>query len=45
MINVKDQVYKAIKDICTNVSDSYPSEWAKTIEFMSSQMVKKTSLI
>ena len=28
MINVKDQVYKAIKDICTNVSDSYPSEWA-----------------
>ena len=28
MINVKDQVYKAIKDICPNVSDSYPSEWA-----------------
>lgn len=28
MINVKNQVYKAIKDICTNVSDSYPAEWA-----------------
>lgn len=28
MINVKDQVYQAIKGICPNVSDSYPSEWA-----------------
>lgn len=28
MINVKDQVYKVIKDIFPNVSDSYPSEWA-----------------
>lgn len=27
MINVKDQVYNAIKDICKNVSDSYPSSW------------------
>lgn len=27
MINVKDEVYKAIKDICGNVSDSYPSQW------------------
>ena len=29
MINVKDQVYKAIKSICDNISDSYPAEWAK----------------
>lgn len=29
MINVKSQVFDAIKDICENVSDSYPSEWAK----------------
>ena len=29
MINVKSQVFDAIKGICENVSDSYPSEWAK----------------
>ena len=28
MINVKDQIFNAIKDISSNVSDSYPSEWA-----------------
>ena len=28
MINVKDQVYEAIKDICENVTDGYPSDWA-----------------
>lgn len=27
MINVKDQVYNALKDICENVSDSYPKSW------------------
>lgn len=27
MINVKDQVYNAIKDICENVSDSFPADW------------------
>lgn len=29
MINVKDQVYNAIKDITENVSDSCPADWAK----------------
>lgn len=29
MINVKDKIYNALKGICENVSDSYPSEWAK----------------
>jgi len=28
MINVKNEVYEAIKGISTNVSDSYPSDWA-----------------
>jgi len=28
MINVKDEVYGAIKDISENVSDSYPADWA-----------------
>lgn len=28
MINVKDQVFDAIKNISGNVSDSYPSDWA-----------------
>lgn len=28
MINVKEQVYDAIKGISQNVSDSYPSDWA-----------------
>lgn len=28
MINVKDQVYDAIKDIAENVSDGYPKDWA-----------------
>lgn len=28
MINVKTEVYKSIKDISTNVSDSYPADWA-----------------
>ena len=28
MINVKDQVYDAIKGLCENVTDSYPSDWA-----------------
>lgn len=27
MINVKDQVYNALKDICENVSDGFPSDW------------------
>lgn len=27
MINVKDQVFAAIKGISANVSDSYPSDW------------------
>lgn len=36
MINVKDQFYKAIKDITENVSDGYPKEWAKlpAIQYM-----------
>ena len=29
MINVKNQVYNAIKNISSNVSDSYPADWAK----------------
>ncbi len=29
MINVKDQVYNAIKGITENVSDGHPKEWAK----------------
>ena len=28
MINVKDQVYEAIKEIAENVSDAYPKDWA-----------------
>jgi hypothetical protein len=28
MINVKAQVYQAIKDIAGNVSDGYPKDWA-----------------
>lgn len=28
MINVKDQIYDAIKSICENASDSYPADWA-----------------
>lgn len=28
MINVKDQVYAAIKSISSNVSDGYPADWA-----------------
>lgn len=28
MINVKDQVYDAIKGLSANVSDSYPADWA-----------------
>lgn len=27
MINVKDQVYTALKDICDNVSDGFPADW------------------
>lgn len=27
MINVKDQVYEAIKGITTNAGDTYPSDW------------------
>lgn len=27
MVNVKDQIYDAIKGICKNVSDGYPSTW------------------
>lgn len=29
MINVKDQVYDAIKGITENVSDGYPKNWGK----------------
>lgn len=28
MINVKEQVYQAIRDISGNVSDGYPKDWA-----------------
>jgi hypothetical protein len=28
MINVKSEVYNAIREISSNVSDSYPSDWA-----------------
>lgn len=28
MINVKDQVYSAIKNITENVGDTYPTNWA-----------------
>lgn len=28
MINVKDQIYDAIKSITGNVSDGYPKDWA-----------------
>jgi hypothetical protein len=28
MINVKDEVFAAIKDISENVSDSYPKDWS-----------------
>ncbi|MCD8286496.1 MAG: hypothetical protein LUD50_04660 [Clostridia bacterium] len=28
MINVKSEVYEAIKDITSNVSDGYPRDWA-----------------
>lgn len=36
MINVKDQVYDAIKDITENVGDGYPKDWAKlpAIQYM-----------
>ena len=36
MINVKDQFYKAIKDVTENVSDGYPKEWSKlpAIQYM-----------
>ena len=29
MINVKDEVYDAIKGIAENVSDGYPKDWAR----------------
>lgn len=29
MINVKDQVYEAIKPLTENVSDGYPKDWEK----------------
>lgn len=29
MINVKDQVYSAIKGICEQVTDLYPGNWAQ----------------
>ena len=29
MINVKDQVYAAIKNIAVNVGDTYPTNWAE----------------
>ena len=29
MINVKDQVYKALTDVTDNVTDNYPSDWSK----------------
>lgn len=28
MINVKDKIYEALCNICENVSDAYPSDWA-----------------
>ncbi len=41
MINVKDQVYGAIKDITENVSDGYPKDWAKlpAIQYMEEENV------
>lgn len=27
MINIKDEICKALKSVCDNVSDSYPSKW------------------
>ena len=29
MINVKDQIYDALKGITENVSDGYPKSWAQ----------------
>lgn len=29
MINVKDQVYKALTKVSDNVTDNYPSDWSK----------------
>ena len=29
MINVKDEVYKALLNVTDNVTDSYPKDWAK----------------
>lgn len=29
MINVKDEVYKALLKVTDNVTDSYPKDWAK----------------
>ena len=28
MINVKPQIYEALKKVCDNVNDGYPSDWA-----------------
>lgn len=36
MINVKDEVYKALLKVTDNVTDSYPKDWAKepAIQYM-----------
>lgn len=36
MINVKDEVYKALLNVTDNVTDSYPKDWAKepAIQYM-----------
>lgn len=41
MINVKDQVYAAIQDVCENVSDGYPKSWADlpAVQYMEEENV------
>lgn len=36
MINVKDEIYKALESVCNNVSDTYPSDWANfpTVQYV-----------
>ena len=48
MINVKDEVYKALLKVTDNVSDSYPKDWAKepAIQYMEedNKVVKYTDM-
>ena len=47
MINVKDQVYKALMNVTENVSDFYPRDWSKelSIQYMEedNKIAEKTS--